>query len=321
MNTIMQFKKDLVLAAKRLGDINDFSVWPKDETKLANGYIEADETGNELMKEAYIAGLMLRHWKDINRLYTKCKTCDSRNTLADFTTIVYERIMYAFKYKAWLKEGSKLNAQQCINMAISTEVKNQMYFSNLQKNLSNATVNNISLDKTIGNSSDDRETTIADTIADPNSCSFTFSKVDDVIQEYINNNKIIEAIVIDTISNNPTTRSTTETMVEEKLVETFDETTHKWIVATNEDGSPKTEKVKYKVSYVEPWRFKAAEFLMNLPETYVEEFQKRFKVSAELLIKAYNAISTARNTKVYKYLDNTLAELRNNKDLIIQMLQ
>ena len=45
--------------------------------------------------------------------------------------------------------------------------------------------------------------------------------------------------VIDTISNNPTTRATTETKIEEKLVETFDETTHKWIVATNEDGSPK----------------------------------------------------------------------------------
>jgi oxygen-independent coproporphyrinogen-3 oxidase len=52
-----------------------------------------------------------------------------------------------------------------------------------------------------------------------------------------------------------------------------------------------------------------------------EEFQKRFKVSAELLIEAYKAISTARNTKVYKYLDNTLAELRNNKEAILQMLR
>ena len=321
MNTIVQFKKDLVQAAKRLGDINDFSVWPKDETKLANGYIAAEEAGDEFMREAYIAGLMLRHWKDVNRLYTKCRTCDSRNTLADFTTIIYERIMYAFKYRAWLKEGTKLNAQQCINMAISTEVKNQMYFSNLQKNLSNATVNNVSLDKTIGNSTDDRETTIADTIADPDSDSFAFSKVDGIIQEYLNKNKIIEAIVIVTISNNPTMRVTTETKVEDRVVETFDKDLNKWVVEKNEDGSVKMEKVKYKVNYIEPWRFKAAEFLMNLPESYVEEFQKRFKVSAELLIEAYNTISTARNTKVYKYLDNTLAELRNNKEAILQMLR
>lgn len=321
MNTIVQFKKDLVLAAKRLGDINDFELWPKDETKLANGYLEAEANKNEYMKEAYIAGLMLRHWKDVNRVYTKCRTCDSRNTLADFTTIIYERIMYAFKYKAWLKEGSKLNAQQCINMAISTEVKNQMYFSNLQKNLSNATCNNVSLDKTIGTSSDDRETTIGDTIADPESDGFQFSKVDGIIQDYINQNKIIEAIVIDTISNNPTMRVTTETKTEKRIVESFDKDSGHWVVEKNEDGSVKTEDVKIKVNYIEPWRFKAAEFLMNLPEDYVVQFQKRFKVSAELLMAAYNTISTAKNQKVYKYLDNTLLELRKNKDMLLQMLR
>ncbi len=321
MNTIELFKKDLVQAAKRLGDINDFSVWPKNETKLANGYIAAEEAGDEYMRDAYLAGLMLRHWKDVNRLYTKCRTCDSRNSLADYTTIVYERIMYAFKYRAWLKEDSKFNAQQCSNMAISTEVKNQMYFSNLQKNLSNATVNKVSLDKTIGNSTDGRETTIADTIADPDSDSFAFSKVDGIIQEYLNKNKIIEAIVIDTISNNPTTRTTTETKVEDRVVETFDKDLNKWIVEKNEDGSVKMEKVKYKVNYIEPWRFKAVEFLVNLPESYVEEFQKRFKVSAELLTEAYKAISTAKNPQVYRYLDNTLADLRNNDEAILQLLR
>ena len=321
MNTIVQFKKDLVLAAKRLGDINDFDLWPKDETKLANGYLEAEANEDEYMKEAYIAGLMLRHWKDVNRVYTKCRTCDSRNTLADFTTIIYERIMYAFKYKAWLKEGSKFNAQQCINMAISTEVKNQMYFSNLQKNLSNATCNSVSLDKTIGTSPDDRETTIGDTIADPESGTASFSKVDVVIQEYLNQNKIIEAIVIDTISNNPTMRQTTETKTEKRIVESFDKDSGRLVVEKNEDGSIKTEDVKVKVNYIEPWRFKAAEFLMNLPEDYVKQFQKRFKVSAELLMAAYNTISTAKNQKVYKYLDNTLLELRKNKDMLLQMLR
>ncbi len=352
MNTIMQYKADLVTAAKRLGDINDFAKWPKDETALANGYIEFETRRNEaldLLKnmdehpenftkeeydsvtmeshrferemESYLAALLLRHWKDINRLYTKCKTCDSKNSLADFTTIVYERVMYAFKYRAWLKEGSKLNAQQCINMAISTEVKNQMYFSNLQKNLTNAATNTISLDKTIGKESDDRETTIADTIADPESRATGFSKVDGVIQEYINRDKIVEAIIIDTIANNATMKITTETKMETRIVETFNKDENKWVVEKNEDGSVKTEEVKCKVNYIEPWRFKTAEFLMNLPESYVEDFQKRFKVSAELLFEAYKAISTARNTKVYKYLDQTVADLRNNKDVVLQMLQ
>ena len=341
VGTLTLYKKDLVAAAARLGNINDFERFPKNENLLAEGYIEYETRRNETLNmlkqmdenpddyskeeyedlvyeakdlerkmESYLAALLLRHWKDINNLYQKCRTCDSKNNIEDFSTIVYERVMYAFKYKAWLS-NPKLNAQQCINMAISTEVKNQMYFSNLQKNVINATAHTTSLDKTIGTSSDDRETTLADTIADENSGA-TFSKVDSVIQEYINNNKVIEAIVIDTITNNPVMRQTTETktmQVEKK-------------VRDKKTGEIKTEMetVKYKEGYMEFWRYKAAEFLMNLPENYVDEFKKRFKVSAEVLMKAFEAISTAKNQKVYKYLDNTLADLRSNKEMLLQML-
>ena len=199
VGTLTLYKKDLVAAAARLGNINDFERFPKNENLLAEGYIEYETRRNETLDmlkkmdenpddysqeeyedlvyeakdlerkmESYLAALLLRHWKDINNLYQKCKTCDSKNNIEDFSTIVYERVMYAFKYKAWLS-NPKLNAQQCINMAISTEVKNQMYFSNLQKNVINATAHTTSLDKTIGTSSDDRETTLADTIADETS--------------------------------------------------------------------------------------------------------------------------------------------------------
>jgi hypothetical protein len=59
---------------------------------------------------------------------------------------------------------------------------------------------------------------------------------------------------------------------------------------------------------------------MNLPKTYVEDFQKRFDISAEILAKAFEAISTAKNQKVYRYLDNTIADLRNNREVLMQML-
>lgn len=340
-NTLALYKKDLVVAAARLGDINDFNKFPKDENLLANGYVEYETRRNETLDmikqmeanpdscsqkdfrelqyeledlerkmESYLAALLLRHWKDINNLYQKCKTCDSKNNIEDFSTIVYDRIMYAFKYKRWLDNPS-LNAQQCINMAISTEVKNQMYFSNLQKNVVNATAHVTSLDKTIGKSSDDRETTLADTVADENS-GCTFSGVDSVIQEYINNNKVIEAIVIDTVANNPTIRITSQTKTMEVEKQVKDKKT----------GEVKTEMetVKYKENYTEFWRYKAAEFLMNLPENYVDEFKKRFRISAEILMKAFTALSTAKNQKVYKYLDNTIADLKNNREMLMQML-
>lgn len=332
LGTLALYKQDLVAAAARLGDINDFEKFPKNENLLANGYIEFEAKRNEVLDklkqmeenpddysqaeyeklsyeakdlerkmESYLAALLLRHWKDINNLYQKCRTCDSKNRLEDFSTIIYDRIMYAFKYRRWV-DNPKLNAQQCINMAISTEVKNQMYFSNLQKNMVNSTAHVTSLDKTIGTSSDDRETTLADTLADENS-NRVFSPIDDVIQTYINQDKIVEAVVIETIAYNDTMKVTTETKT--RIVQEEDPKTKKLV----------DKEVKYKVNYTELWRYKIAQYLMNLPEDYVETFKNRFKVTAEKLVMAVDAIRKAKNTKIYKFIDNTLLDAKNNEEI------
>jgi hypothetical protein len=101
--TLALYKKDLVAAAARLGNINDFEKFPKNENLLANGYIECETRRNETLDmlkqmdenpdlytaeeyealqielqnlerkmESYLAALLLRHWKDINNLYQKC---------------------------------------------------------------------------------------------------------------------------------------------------------------------------------------------------------------------------------------------------------
>ena len=295
MNSITLFRKDLMTAAARLGDINDFKKWPKDETALANGYLEAEASGNEFMQDAYIAALMLRHWKDIRNLYSACRTCDSKNDMNDFTTIIYDRIMYAFKYKKWI-DNPKLNAQQCINQAISTERLNQFYFSNLDKNRANA--NTDSLDRVINAGHDDRETTLADTIASDECVGYT--KADFVVQTYLSENKIIEAIVIDTIANGDTVKSNVETTV-----------------AVDEDGN----KIKTKEKTLEFWRYRTAQLLMNLPEDYQIKFEKKFKVAANHLNEAFNLLRTAKNQKIYKYVDNTLLDLRKHSDLILNILK
>ena len=294
MNALGLFKQDLVACAARLGNINDFEKFPKDETLLANGYLKAKEDENELLQDSYLAALMLRHWKDIRKLYLKCITCDSMNEISDFSTIVWERIEYAFKYKRWL-DNPKLNAQQCINMAISTEVKNQMYFSNLDKNRANA--NTDSLDRTINAGKDDRETTLADTIA--SDIKTGYSKADFVVQSYLSENKIIEAIVIDTIANGDTVKSTVET------IKTKDENGNEIVVKSKTN---------------EFWRYRAAQLLMNISEEYKIKFQQRFKVAAEHLNSAFEQLQTAKNPKIYKFVDNTILDLRKHEELIKNIL-
>lgn len=314
MNTLLAFKADLVSAAARLGNINDFNLWPRDETKLANGYRQAVAEGKERLKNSYIAALLLRHWKDISKLYQKCKTCDRKNTIYDFTTIIYERIEYALKYHRWTDKPN-LNAQQCINQAIATEVQNQMYFSNLHKNKANAVANSISLDDTIAVDAGDRQTALVDTIADFNDKTAS-AKVNDLIQYLIDNNKIIEAITVDGIANSQTAKITSEIKLKDKIVE---DENGKPVYTT--EGTIKTEQVKQKEYFIEICRRKKAEFLMNLPLDYATNFQKRFKINESILLQVINEIATAKSSKIYKYVDGTTAYLQKNKELFRELLQ
>lgn len=305
MNSLQQFKKDCLTAAALVGNYMDYEKFPKDENIIANGYLKAVEDKNEVKQNGYLAMLMLRHWKDIGKLYNECKTTGNLNERADFSTIVWERIMYAMKYHRWNDEDSNTNAQACINRVISTEKLNQLYNSNLDKNRANA--GTMSMDTPINSDSDDRETTLADTMADPHEGG-VISKADCVVQLYVDNDKLVEAIVIDTIANGDTTKFTSEN------------TTYTYSEKNSETGEIEEVKVKSKTNYREFWRYKAAQLLMNLPEDYEKLFAAKFHVAYEKICEAVNAVRTAKNPKIYKYLDNTIADMQAQKESIIAFL-
>lgn len=183
------------------GNYMDFNEFPKNETKIANLYLKAEAEHDETGKNAYMSMLMLRHWKDIQRLYDRCKTAIiSGETKDDFAIIVYERIMYAMKYArtggSWNKLDSKISAQAAINMAISTEIKNQFYFSNLDKHKANA--NTMSTSVIINGGSDDKAQTIEDMLPDESNTSRDgYSGINDLVAYYVRANKLCNAIVVD----------------------------------------------------------------------------------------------------------------------------
>lgn len=200
-----QFFRDCKDYASLRGDYMDFNEFPKNETKIANLYLKAEADNDEIGKNAYMSMLMLRHWKDIQRLYEKCKTAIiGGETKDDFAIIVYNRIMYAMKYArsggSWNKLDAKISAQAAINMAISTEIKNQFYFSNLDKHMANA--NTMSTSTVINGSSDDKAQTIEDLLPDESSgMSGYYSGVDDLVAYYVRHKQIRNAIVIDRMTS------------------------------------------------------------------------------------------------------------------------
>lgn len=276
-------KKDLTLCARKLA--KPYESYSIDE--LADAYCEAVDTNNDTLKNIYISALILRFWHKIDKMY-KANTVAPCLEYEDFFWWLYEAIEYACKYRGWKDPTKNLNAQQCINKCIDT-IKLQKYYNlRLDKN---KTVNFCtSMDAPVCGSDGDETKTLGDTLeADDTDYDASADDVMLLVQNYINNNKIIEAIIIDNIAFNDVQRHF-------KRV----------VKSTNAYG----ETVRYTEHSSEFWSYKLVQLVSKLPATYKSSFMKRYHISEEKLTTVLDAIDKVPNTRLYKYLKSTLDELR-----------
>ena len=168
---------------------------------MLDGYCKAMDEGDEHLKNLYISGLLLRHWDKVKKLALTCPNVDLQGE--EFVEWVYEAIMYACKYRKWQKDD-RINAQQCINQCIETIRKQHYYNYNLDKNRAN--YNTASFDTPIGDESDNgAQKTLLDTIADENAerearMADSTTTARQIIQAFIDKNRIVEAIIMDIIA-------------------------------------------------------------------------------------------------------------------------
>jgi hypothetical protein len=276
-------KRDLTLCARKLSQ--PYESYTIDE--LADAYCEAFDTNNDTLKNIYISALVLRFWSKIDKMY-KSNTVAPCLEYEDFFWWLYEAIEYACKYRGWKDPAKNLNAQQCINKCIET-IKLQKYYNlRLDKN---KTVNFCtSMDAPVCGGDDDESKTLGDML-ESEECVDDHS-ADDVmmlVQSYINNNKIIEAIIIDNIAFNDTRKHY-----------------KKVIKATNADG----EAYKYTEHSSEFWPYRLVQIVSKLPSTYKKDFLTRYRISEEKLTTVLDALDKVSNQKIYKYLSKTLDELK-----------
>ena len=277
-------KKDLIFSARQLA--RPYESYSIDE--LANAYCEALDTNNEILKNMYVSALILRFWYTIDKMY-KSNTVAPCLEREDFFWWLYEAIQYACKYRGWMDPTKNLNAQQCINKCINT-IKLQKYYDlRLDKN---KTVNYcVSLETPIcGGEGDDATKTLGDTLEGDNSImDSSATDITFLVQSYIDRNKIIEAILIDNIAFNDTQKHFKKT-----------------IKTKNASG----EDIKYVEHSSQFWPYKLVQIVSKLPDTYKQEFMKRYNISNEKLTAVLDVIDRANNQKLYRYLRNCLAELK-----------
>ena len=276
-------KRDLTLCARRLSQ--PYESYSIDE--LADAYCDATDTNNENLKNIYISALILRFWSKIDKMY-KSNTVAPSLEYEDFFEWLYEAIEYACKYRGWKDPTKNLNAQQCINKCIET-IKLQKYYNlRLDKN---KTVNYCtSMDAPVCGGDDDESKSLGDTLeAEDRVDDHSTDAVVSLIQKYINNNKIIEAILLDNIAFNDVQKHT-----------------KKVVKSTNTEG----EVYKYTEHSSEFWPYKLVQIVSQLPSTYKRSFMTRYRISEEKLSTVLDALDKVNNQKLYKYLKLTLEELR-----------
>ena len=276
-------KRDLTIQARRLSQ--PYESYSIDE--LADAYCEAVDTNNDTLKNIYISALILRFWSKIDKMY-KSNTVAPSLEYEDFFEWLYEAIEYACKYRGWKDPTKKLNAQQCINKCIET-IKLQKYYNlRLDKN---KTVNYCtSMDAPIGGGDDEESKTLADTLeSDEVVDDDSAENVRILVQSYLNNNKIIEAIIIDAIAFNDVQKHF------KKVIKT-----------TNAEG----EAIKYTEHSSEFWPFRLVQIVSKLPSTYKKDFLTRYRISEEKFTAVLDTIDKSTNQKLYKYLKSTIEDLR-----------
>ena len=260
---------------------------------LADGYCDATDSGDENERDMYIAGLLLRFWYTVKKMQEKSPGLGYGED--EFAAWLYEALEYACKYRAWRDPNKKVNAQQAINQCIETIRLQHYYQLNLQKHKASFSTVSLETPSPLGDDS-----TLFDTIADESAEEdLAYSKGSEsaraIVQAYINKDKLVEAIILDTIAFN-------DVMKENKISGKS--------TSYDEDGN---EMVSKTTSYgYEFWPFKAVQALKTLPTDYLEYFTENYNVKLDAISAAIETIRKANSQKLYKYLRACLSDAQRS---------
>lgn len=257
---------------------------------MADAYCKACDANDEVEKNKYISGLMLRFWYTIKKMQEKSPGLNL--DLDDFADWLYEAIEYACKYRKWQDPINKVNAQQAINQCIETIRLQHYYEMNLDKHKVNYQQDLVRLDAPAADNNS--RLTVGDILEDTTGTeelrqSQDADVAEQLVQEQLDHNKVVEAIILDTIAFNDVYKD------EKTVINTLDD-----------DGNPQ-KYTKHSLSF---WPFKCIQILSSLPENFADTFAQRYDVDVDVLNAAVNKIRKSSNQKLYRYLDKTLEQAK-----------
>lgn len=282
MDALMEAFRDFRTCARPLGEYENIPL-----NELADKYCEATDNKDESKRNIYFSALVLRFWYKVNKMYTENLSLgiDRIDCLTWLTEAI---LMVCEKDKRAWQTNPKLNVQQVINQTLATRFVAAAYYdSNLKKNQGKHNI--ISLDQTVD---DEGLVSMSDTIADDNSnITKDVSDSSYIVQGYLDDNKIVEAIILDNVA-------TKDVFKQDKKV-----------IKEKDENGKITKHTETSTTF---WPFKLVKELNTLDESYIDYFLNTYTVSKKAFEAAFNAIRKANNQKKYKMVNATLNDFKTS---------
>lgn len=277
--------KSFVQSASGLGNYQALS-----KTELANGYCDADEAGDEVKRSQYISALMLRYWY---KVYEWNKEKNLKLTLDDFVSWLYESFEVAFKYRRWRDPNDKLyndpnGPDKVFNRAFySTRNRYYDYFNKDKRRINFYAY---SLEESVELHGD-----AADGLAVIDNTT-NISGFDDLIQSYVKNGKLLEAVIL----NNILYESPFNDKVTRVKTGELDEYRHP-IVFEN-------HKMSFDIK-------KLIKSIVHIDDPFITNFTNKYDISLETIKPQFENIQKISNKKLTKNIQTAMLALSKDKDL------
>lgn len=302
--------------------LGDYSILTK--TELANGYCDAEEAGDEILRSAYFSALMLRYWYKIYEW--KRDSASLHLEEDDFIGWLSESLRIAFVYRNWRYEykaivslknngeflgweldenGNKIpnpyywkvdpNApDKIINRCCFSTRGREYQFHNKDKRRANVTV--YSMDSMVDENGD----CALDYAGAVENISITNGAFE-LIHRFLNDGRMLEAVILDGIVNHDSFKE--------------DKSYHYEYDTDEETGEEIKEKVCDYSTEFDPR--KLVKHLNSINQDFMQNyFCNEYDITdieGNAILEKLNKTS---NSKLYKYIQKTLIQIRETPELL-----
>lgn len=326
MEVLKQIQKSFMQDASKLGEYGLLT-----KTELANGYCDAEEAAFELMakgedaselnslRSSYYSALMLRYWHKIYEWIGNSASLHLEPS--EFVTWLDDSLYVAFYYRTWRYEHEAIvqhgkfidwgrdengelipnkywyvndpNAPDKIINRCCGSMRGRVY-QYYNKDKRKADITAASVDQMLED--------VGDSSAIYNGCYEDAPKTDTIsplINILLNRGNDIEALIIDGIAYR----------------DSFKVKKNKVVIDCKDDyGNKATETITEKVNVFDSRRL--VKHLTHIDPQFMAKFCEQYAVEVERGNEIYSKLQKCSNQKLYKCIEKTLIEFRQNPKLL-----